>query len=262
MPTQQLRLWQDKVATEVTVLGKGPPLVYLHGSWGLRHDEPFLERLAESHTVYAPKHPGTSSKDPEAVHQIDDWLDLVVYHGELFDRLGVERPVLVGHSFGGMLACEIAAAMPERVDRLVLIDPAGLWRDDMPVRNWMLLSPAELRTALFAYPASEQAAQFFNLPSVAEARIDAQVGLVWSQACTGKFVWPIADKGLKKRIHRITTPTLILWGKADGVVAPAYADDFAKRIAKSRIAMIEGAGHLPHLEQSERVTALIRDFLA
>ena len=49
MPTQQLRLWQDKVATEVTFLGEGPPLVYLHGSWGLRHDEPYRGGFTTMH---------------------------------------------------------------------------------------------------------------------------------------------------------------------------------------------------------------------
>lgn len=262
MSTRKLKLWQGKVETEVAILGTGPPLVFLHGPWGLRNDEEFLGLLAGSHTVYAPKHPGTSEQDAEAIHQIDDWLDLIVYHGELFDRLEIGTAALVGHSFGGMLACEIAAAMPERVSRLILIDPVGLWHDDRPVKNWMILSPAELRRALFADPAGAHAQKFFGLPTETEARIDAQVGLVWSQACTGKFVWPIADKGLKKRIHRIAMPTLIVWGKADGIIAPAYADEFAKRIADARVMMIEGAGHLPHLEQTERVARAVREFLA
>jgi len=261
MPMRKIKLWQDKVETEVAVLGSGPPLVFLHGPWGLRSDLEFLDLLAASHTVYAPKHPGTADGDAEAVHQIDDWLDLVVFYGELFDRLELGKAVLVGHSFGGMLACEIAAAMPERVSRLILIDPVGLWRDDLPVRNWMILSPAELRAALFADGAGAVAQKFFGLPTETAARIDAQVSLIWSQACTGKFVWPIPDKGLKKRIHRIATPTLIVWGKADGVIAPAYAGEFARRIANSRVELIEGAGHLPHLEQSRQVVGAVRDFV-
>ncbi len=261
MATRELTLWQGKVATEVAVHGDGPPLVFLHGPWGLRHDGEFLRRLAATHTVYAPKHPGTCERDTEAIHQIDDWLDLVVYYGELFDRLEIGKVALAGHSFGGMLACEIAAAMPERVGRLILIDPVGLWRDDLPVKNWMILSPAELRAALFADPEGVHAREFFGLPGETAARIEAQVGLIWSQACTGKFVGPIPDKGLKKRIHRIATPTLIVWGKADGVIAPAYAEEFARRIADARVEIIEGAGHLPHLEQAERVARAVRDFL-
>jgi len=261
MPVRKLRTWQGKIETEVTVTGSGPPLVFLHGPWGLRSDQEFLDLLAGEHTVYAPKHPGTSEGDPDAVHQIDDWWDLVIFYGELFDRLELGQPVLVGHSFGGMLACEIAAAMPERVSRLVLIDPVGLWRDDLPVKNWMIMPPDQLRKALFADPAGTAAQKFFGQPSEAAARVDAQVGFIWSQACTGKFVWPIPDKGLKKHTHRIAMPTLIVWGKADGVIAPAYAEEFAKRLTNSRVVLIEGAGHLPHLERAQDVAHTVGDFL-
>ena len=78
-------------------------------------------------TVIAPWHPGTTPGDPNAVHEIDDWLDLLVCYGELFDRLGLENPPLAGHSFGGMVACEFAAANPARVPA-GLDFPIGLWR--------------------------------------------------------------------------------------------------------------------------------------
>jgi pimeloyl-ACP methyl ester carboxylesterase len=258
---RRLKLWQGRVETEVAVSGKGPPLVYLHGPWGLGHDRAFLDRLGDGWTVYAPHHPGTTRGDPNAVHQLDDWLDLVVYHGELFDALGLDKPILVGHSFGGMVACEIAAAHPARVKSLVLIDPVGLWRDDAPVRNWMIFSDEERRRGLFADPVGEAAKRFFAVPSVAAERVAAVVGRTWSEACTGKFVWPIPDKGLKKRIHRIAAPTLVLWGEADGVIGAAYAREFADRIAGARVALVERAGHLPHLERPDEVVKLVTGFL-
>jgi pimeloyl-ACP methyl ester carboxylesterase len=257
--TRKLGIWQGRIEAEVEIAGSGAPLVFLHGPWGLHGDRDFLDLLATGATVYAPKHPGTSRGDPDAVHQLDDWLDLVVYHGELLDRLGLEAPVVIGHSFGGMVACELAAAMAARVRKLVLIDPIGLWRDDLPVRNWMIASDEERRRMLFDDPRGEPAQRFFDLP--AEDRIEAQVGFIWSQACTGKFVWPIPDRGLKKRIHRIAAPTLILWGSSDGVIAPAYAQEFAQRIANSRAVLIEHAGHLPHLEQAAETARLVRDFV-
>src|SRR5438067_7315635 len=100
---QRLRLWQGKVETQVLVRGSGPPLVFLHGPWGLRADAPFLERLARTHTVYAPKHPGTTTSDPDAIYQLADWLDLIVYYGELFDRLELRAPAVLGYSFGGLV---------------------------------------------------------------------------------------------------------------------------------------------------------------
>ena len=258
---RRIQLWQGKVETRVEISGDGPPLVFLHGPWGMRSDREFLERLASAHRIYAPSHPGTTPGDADAIHQLDEWLDLVVYHGELLDRLGLDEAPLVGHSFGGMLACEIAAAMPGRATKLVLIDPLGLWRDDLPVKNWMILPEDQRRGALFADPAGAAAERFFELPSDLAARVEAQAGLIWSQACTGKFVWPIPDKGLKKRIHRIAVPTLIIWGNVDQLIAPAYAHEFAQRISGARIELIDHAGHLPHLEQPAEVARLVRDFL-
>lgn len=259
---RKLRLWQDRIETEVDVSGSGPPLVYLHGPWGLDPDRAFIARLANANTVYAPRFPGTTLGNHAAIHTLDTWLDLVVYHGELFDRLELVQPSLVGHSFGGLVAAEIAAATSRSVGRLVLIDPVGLWRDDLPVKNWMLLSPDARRRVLFADPDGEAAQRFFEVPGNVDARVDTLSKFVWAQACTGKFVWPIADRGLKHRIHRVAAPTLIVWGKSDGVIDPAYAQEFANRVAVARVELIDRAGHLPHLEQAEAVETALRNFLA
>src|ERR1700741_2123873 len=97
---RKLRLWQNRVETEVEVAGNGPPLVYLHGPWGLAPDRAFVARLAPQKTVYAPKFTGPSRRDTEAAHALDSWLDLVVYHAELFDALKLAAPAVAGHSFG------------------------------------------------------------------------------------------------------------------------------------------------------------------
>jgi pimeloyl-ACP methyl ester carboxylesterase len=259
---RRLRLWQDRVETEVEISGSGPPLLYLHGPWGLNPDRSFVARLAATHIVHAPRFPGTTPGDPDAVHALDSWLDLAVYHGELLDRLKLDAPIVVGHSFGGLVAAEFAAAVPKAVSRLVLIDPVGLWRDDLPVKNWMVLSDRERRPSLFADPEGAAAKQFFDVPSDAAARVDTLAQFIWSQACTGKFVWPVPDRGLKHRIHRIAAPTLIVWGNADRIVAPAYAQEFAKRISGARVELIDNAGHLPHLEQAGAVAKAVHGFFA
>ena len=259
---RRLRLWQGRIETEVEVAGSGPPLVYLHGPWGLGPDRAFVARLAGGNTVYAPKHPGTSRGDPESVHALEGWLDLMLYHGELLDQLKLSAPAVVGHSFGALVAAEFAAAAPKSVGRLVLIDPVGLWRDDLPVKNWMILNDKARRPSLFADPEGEAARRFFDVPSDPAERVDTLAQSIWAQACSGKFVWPIADRGLKNRAHRVAAPTLIVWGKADRIIAPAYAQEFAGRIAGARIELIDQAGHLPHLEQSEAVAKAVRGFLA
>jgi pimeloyl-ACP methyl ester carboxylesterase len=258
---RRLKLWQGRIETEVEIAGDGPPLVYLHGPWGLRRDRDFGARLAASHRVYAPRHPGTTPGDPEAVHALDTWLDLVVYYGELFDRLELAEPALVGHSFGALVAAEVAAAAPKSVRRLVLIDPVGLWRDDLPVKNWMVLSDAERVPSLFADPDGEAARRFFAVPDDPAQRVDVLAQSAWSLACTGKFVWPVADRGFKHRAHRVAAPTLVVWGDADRIIAPAYAQEFAQRIAGARTALIERAGHLPQLEQPDAVAKAVLAFL-
>jgi pimeloyl-ACP methyl ester carboxylesterase len=258
---RRIRLWQNRVDTDVEIAGSGPPLVYLHGPWGLGLDRVFVNRLAAAHMVYAPRFPGTTQEDPDAVHVLDSWLDLLVYYGELLDRLELDRPVFVGHSFGGLLAAELAAAAPKSVGRLVLIDPIGLWRDDLPVKNWMVLSERERRPALFADPQGDAAVRFFSVPNDPAERVAVLAQFIWAQACTGKFVWPVPDRGLKHRAHRINVPTLIIWGKADRIIAPAYAQEFAQRIAGARVEVIDKAGHLPHLEQPDAVTQAVHGFL-
>lgn len=259
---KRLTLWQGKVETEVEVSGDGSPLLYLHGPWGLNPDLPFLAQLSSAYKVFAPRHPGTSSGAPNAAHAIDTFWDLVVYYGELMDRLGLKSAAIAGHSFGGLVAAELAAAMPERASRLVLIDPVGLWRDDHPVKNWMIMPDAARPQALFANSTGDAARRFFGHPEDKDARVASIVAFVWAQACTGKYVWPLPDKGLKHRIHRIAAPTLIVWGKQDGIVSPVYAEEFARRIAGSRIELIDDAGHLPQLERGEQVAELVRQFLA
>jgi pimeloyl-ACP methyl ester carboxylesterase len=160
-----------------------------------------------------------------------------------------------------MVAAEIAASYPQRISTLVLLCPIGLWRDDHPVKNWMIIPMEEVATAAFYDPNGPIAKQLLTLPEEEKAQQDAQIRLTWALACTGKFVWPIPDKGLKKRIHRIKSSTLLVWGQSDKLVPPIYAQEFANRIASSRIELIDQAAHVPQLEQLGKVSALVRDFI-
>ena len=254
---RRVSVWQNKISANVKVAGSGPPLVFLHGAGGLVWDE-FLETLASRHTVYAPEHPGLAEGDPDAISHLDNLWDLVLYYYDLLDGLGLKSAPIIGHSFGGMMAAELAATNPERVSRLVLICPIGLWRDDAPIPNWMILTPAsDLPKYLFYDPEGPIARAVFGAAPDAEA----QIKMIWCMACTGKFVWPIPDKGLKKRIHRIQSPTMVLWGKQDRLVPPIYADEFARRIPGARVEMLEETGHALTLERPARAAALIHEFL-
>ena len=151
--------------------------------------------------------------------------------------------------------------MPQRVSRLVLVSPIGLWRDDAPVKNWMSMSPESVARIAFYDPEGPLAKEALTLPEDREAQIDAQVHMTWTLGCTGKLIWPIPDKGLKKRLHRIQAPTLIIWGKHDGLAPSVYAEEFASRIPGARAEIVDRAGHVPHLEQLDTVTDLVQGFL-
>jgi len=255
MSDRTVAVWDGKVRIRVQSKGSGPALVFFHGPWGLTWD-PFLDELAKSFTVHAPEHPGTTPETPDDVYHLDGLWDLVLCYDELFQALGLEAAALVGHSFGGMLACELAAAYPARARRLALIAPLGFWRDADRVVNWMMLDPARLPEYVFRDPKGEAAQRLFG-----SAEPEARVRLMWAMGATGKFIWPIPDKGLKKRAHRVTAPTLLVWGKEDRLVPPVYADEFTRRIPGARVQTVDGAGHVPHLERPEIVARMLREFL-
>lgn len=137
---QSIPVWNGRLTIRVKVAGAGAPLLYLHPAAGLAWD-PFLSHLAQSYTVYAPEFPGTSAGDPYAIHAVDHLPDVVLIYEEVVRALGLHKPVVVGQSFGGMLAAELAAAFPELPSKVVLLDPIGLWRDDLPIANWIATHP-------------------------------------------------------------------------------------------------------------------------
>jgi pimeloyl-ACP methyl ester carboxylesterase len=255
-------VWQGRVRMRVVSKGRGPVLVFFHGPWGLTWD-PFLDRLAESFTVYAPEHPGTTPDAHDDVYHLDGLWDLVLCYDELLETLGIRNAAFVGHSFGGMVACEVAAGYPDRVRRLAMIAPLGFWRDPDRIVNWMMLEPAALRAHIFRDPEGDAARRMFPRTDAQDAATtEARVRLMWAMGTTGKFIWPIPDKGLKKRIHRVKAPSLLVWGLEDRLVPAVYAEEFTRRLSGARVETIDGAGHAPHLEQTDTVARVVRDFLS
>jgi len=259
---QSLDVWDGRITTRVHTAGRGDPVVFLHGAGGLEWDA-FLDGLAERFTVFAPEHPGTTPGDPDGIRAVDDLWDLVLYYDELFDALGLEAPAVVGHSFGGMVAAEVAATFRRRVSKLALLSPLGLWRDDAPVPNFLVMDPSEYVPLMVADQSGPLAQRFLAAPDLdSEAGQTAVIQTTWSLACTGKFFWPIPDRGLAPRLPRITAPTLVVWGHRDNLVKSVYADEFARRINGARVEVLENAAHFPHVEQTARTLTLVGDFLA
>ncbi|MQA13821.1 MAG: alpha/beta fold hydrolase [Pseudonocardiaceae bacterium] len=249
---RQLQVGQ--IPARVLVGGTGEPVLFLHGAGGLMWD-PFLDALAGDYTVYAVEHPGAGEGDALA-HLPGIW-ELVLFYDELLDALELDTVRVVGHSFGGMVAAELAANNPRRVSRLVLLAPIGLWRDDAPIPDIAAMPPESLPGLVLADPNSPLAEMMVPPADDPQALFEASTRM----ASILHFIWPIPDKGLDRRIHRISAPTLLVWGSKDKLVSPVYAEDFAARLRTAEISMIDGAGHLPHLEQPDAARKAVLGFL-
>ncbi len=254
-------IWHCNFEAKVKIAGDGPPLVYLHAAGGTIWDD-FVEGLTERFTVYAPHHPGTGDTVRETIYQVDTLWDLVLIYDEIVDALKLSSVPVVGTSFGGMMACELAAHRPDCISKIVLLDPIGLWRDDAPVAPYMLMPPAKLLATLYKHLDSEPVQKAIKMPDDPKEAAMVVADLVWALGATGKFVWPIPDKGLKKRIHRIKAEALIIWGEDDALISSVYAKEFAQRIAKSRVVINQDCGHVPQVERLDIVKPMVASFLA
>jgi pimeloyl-ACP methyl ester carboxylesterase len=231
--------------------GDGPPVVWLHGLNGVEADEPIISRLAAQHTVLAPLAPGFN--DLDELLEIRDIHDLALHYDDLLDALELETAILLGHSFGAMIAAELAAHSPRRIERLVLISPLGLWNDAYPV------------TDVFAVPSTEMPRLLYRTPPQSTngvtTDVESVVTLVKGMTTVARFLWPIPDRGLARRLYRVRAPTLIVHGQHDAFVPVAYADDFVKALPNARAEIIPGGAHMLPVEDADAVDQAVRGFL-
>jgi len=243
---------------KVLVAGEGKPIVFLHGAGGLRWDG-YLTELAKEYKVYAPYFPGTGGTSGSNELDFRHLWDVVLFYFDLFDELGLEKASLIGHSFGGMLAAELAATDPKRVDQLVLICPTGLW--DETIEKNFKRPKGDVTSRLFYDPESKAAKEYNALPEDPDERLEAAIQQQIAMAEANRYIWPLPDKGLNRRIHRIKAKTCIIWGKNDGVLPVEYAYEFQKAISDSRIQIIDKCSHYPQMEHPEQVIETTRSFL-
>jgi pimeloyl-ACP methyl ester carboxylesterase len=245
--------------TLVRSAGSGDALLFLHGAGGLHGWPPFLDRLARTFRVIAPDHPGFGRS--EGLEHLDDVVDLALYYTEFIEAMSLDQPYVVGHSLGGMIGAEVAAIAQAYISKLVMVAPVGLWLDEHPVMDFFAATAEELAAAIFHDPGSPIAREMTALPSDPDAQLEAVLARTKNLSAAGKFLWPIPDKGLKKRIHRILAPTLLLWGASDGLVPPVYGEEFLKRIEGARLTLIKGASHMLPFEQPDEFVEVVTDFL-
>jgi pimeloyl-ACP methyl ester carboxylesterase len=160
-----------------------------------------------------------------------------------------------------MFAAEFAAARPDLVKKLILVSPLGLWIPETPVTDIFILLPHELPGYLVGDVNNPALATMFTPPADEDEMANSIYLRLTNFSATGKFIWPIPDKGLKKRIHRIKAPTLILWGDADRLTPPAYGPLFQSKIANSTLVVIPTVGHMLPVENTPEFDKEIHAFL-
>jgi len=266
MTQRTVTIWDPPITATVFEAGSGDDVVYLHAGGGVTAGDPLVQALADRFHVIAPLHPGFV--DPDEVSEIRDVHDLALYHDELFDALGLDGVPVIGHSFGGMVAAELAAHVPDRVSKLVLAAPVGLWNDDYPMADMFTAFPFEINDLMWADPNSKQAQQAMATMAneLSDLKVDdpmiAMLQRVLPGLITiGKYLWPLPDKGLSRRLRRIKAPTLVVWGEKDKLVPSRYADDFVAGIPDARAAFVADAGHMMPFETTSEFVELVAGFL-
>ena len=234
--------------------GSGPPLLFLHGAGGGGRWLTFQQRLAERFDVLAPSHPGhAGSPTAEWIEHISD---LAFHYLDLLDTLGLERVHLAGASFGGWIAAEMATMASSRLESLVLIDPVGI-----KVEGWIY-------PFLFGMELPQIVATVFHNPMAALAlappdmSIDTLALLYRQNTALARVAWNpyLYNPLLRRRLARITTPTLLAWGAHDRLAPLVCAEAWRKELPGAMLRVFEDSGHVPHLEEPEAVAAAVGEF--
>ena len=256
MPGTAERMNVNGIELEVQRAGKGPPVVLLHGMDSLSPKAALFDLLGRNAEVIAPSAPGFgNSPRPQ---DFDTIYDLVHLYLALLDQLPYEKVTLMGLSFGGWLAAEVAAASCHRIASLILVDPVGIklgGREERDILDVFNTNPAEVRRKSWADPAK---APNYDAMTDEELVIHAKN---WEALCLYGWHPYMYNPQLKPWLGRISVPTLVLWGDHDGVVTPDYGRTYAKLIRGAEFRLIEDAGHHPEEERPEAFVEAVAGFL-
>ncbi|HKU94658.1 MAG TPA: alpha/beta hydrolase [Vineibacter sp.] len=238
------------VKTVYLTAGSGAPLLFLHGG-GTFHGFEFAKPWVRNFRVLLPYHPGfgESGDDPD----LSSMQDYVMHYVELLDRLGLDRVNLVGFSLGGWLAASFATQHTRRINKLVLVAPAGLRIKEAPTVD------------LFRIP-GEQVPEMLvhnfevikpHLPAGFD--VDFAVDRYRETTTVARVAWErLHDPKLPRWLHRVTVPTMLVYGEQDRIVPAAQGPHWAKLIPGATVRTFPQAGHLVLDERPEAVEAVQR----
>jgi pimeloyl-ACP methyl ester carboxylesterase len=238
--------------------GAGEAVGYLAGLGGVPTWLPFLDDLAERRRVVVPSLPGFPGGST-SFHQLDDHLDWLTATLDLLDAAGLAGADLVASSVAAMLAADIAALSSSFVRRLVLIGPWGLYDPTEPGRDYFAEIPDEQPSLLSVHP--DRFAEAMAPPADADP-VESRIVAYRASEAAARLSWPMGDRGLHKRLHRIRQPTLLVWGEQDAIVPPSYADRFAAGISgPTDVVIVPDAGHLCAVDQPTVTAKHVQAFL-
>ena len=232
---------------ELVDRGQGRPLLFLHAGEGLAPERPWLELLSRRFRVIAPWHPGYGNSPLiDGSGSVDD---IAYLYLDLAAALKLDNALLVGACLGGWVAAEMMVRSTARFSHLVLVDPLGIkigGREERDIADMHALAPTEYLKLAWADPAKGEV-DFTQLSE------DQLAAIVQARNAFTLYGWKpyMHNPRLKRWLHRIDVPTLLLWGAEDRIVTPAYGKGWGQAIPGARIEMIPQAGHFPHLEQPD-----------
>ena len=242
---------------EVVRRGAGRPVLLLHGAQTVDPRAPFLEMLGRHAEIIAPSHPGFGRSARPA--DFETVYDLVNFYFDFLETLPQEKVTLIGFSFGGWLAAELAVKCRHRLEGLVLVDAFGIKvsdRETPDILDVFNTSPQEVQRRSWHDP--ETWAPDLDALSDDELVVRARN---WEALCLYGWSPYMYNPQLKRWLRRIAVPTLVVWGASDGIVKPAYGRIYSSLIPQSRFELIDRAGHHPEIEQAKAFVDTVVKFL-
>ena len=249
--------------------GDGPPLVLIHGMFGDYLDwEPVLEPLSASHRVIALDLPGFgASSKPRREYTADFFVSTL---HEFFSQLGIERPILVGNSFGGQIAMLYALAHPENVAKLILVNSGGfrqycdaersLTESRFSEQILAGLTP-QINTFLFSGVFTKQSETSVRYLSKQNAKLQRPDYPAYAYALASSIRLSLATY-LIDRLPEIACATLLVWGEKDQVIPVEQARLALTKLTKGELKTLPDCGHAPQMECPARFMEAIREFLS
>ena len=243
------------VPVEIHIAGSGPPLLYLHAEQYFEQARPYLDALAKKWTVIAPRHPGYGAAATD-LRSVDD---LAYLYLDLLDALKLDDVVLVGASFGGWIALEMCVRNHGRLSKLVLVSSVGVkfsGREERDFADLFYMPDVEAFPMLFADPKR-------HAPDYAAMSAGQLEDVARERQMLAHYGWRpyLHNPALRRWLHRVDLPTLVMWGEADRFAKPSYGQSLAAALPQAELTLIAGAGHYPEIEQSDATIRAIDAFV-